>query len=257
MNYLVIGLASALAAGLTLFSGFGLGTLLMPVMALFFPVPSAVALTAVVHLANNLLKLALLGRHVDRGILVRFGLPALVAAPVGALGLMALARVPPMASYHFLGAERVVTAVKLVIAVLMLAFAAMDGLPRFKRLALPARWLPVGGVLSGFFGGLSGHQGAFRSAFLAKSGLSTEAFLGTGVVIAVLVDLARLAVYAGNFQAINWAASGWALGCATAAALAGTWITARWVKKITIEMVQATVAILLVVIALGLASGLI
>ena len=36
-------------------------------------------------------------------------------------------------------------------------------------LALPSRWLALGGVLSGFFGGLSGNQGALRSAFLLKS----------------------------------------------------------------------------------------
>ena len=36
MEWLVIGIAALLTSMLTLFSGFGLGTLLMPVMALFF-----------------------------------------------------------------------------------------------------------------------------------------------------------------------------------------------------------------------------
>jgi hypothetical protein len=58
------------AALLTLFSGFGLGTLLLPVFALFLPVEIAVAATAVVHLANNLFKLALVGRHADRSVVV-------------------------------------------------------------------------------------------------------------------------------------------------------------------------------------------
>ncbi len=38
--------------------------------------------------------------------------------------------------------------------------------------------------MTGFFGGLSGMQGAMRSAFLAKSGLGKEAFIATGAVIA-------------------------------------------------------------------------
>jgi hypothetical protein len=54
MDLLIIGLAALLASGLTFFSGFGLGTILMPVFALFVPVPLAVAATAVVHFANNL-----------------------------------------------------------------------------------------------------------------------------------------------------------------------------------------------------------
>lgn len=46
----------------------------------------------------------------------------------------------------------------------------------------PPHWLPLGGLLSGFFGGLSGNQGALRSAFLLKAGLSKEAFIATGTV---------------------------------------------------------------------------
>ncbi len=65
MPYLLICLAAFLASGLTLFSGFGLGTLLLPVMVLFFPIDLAIALTAVVHALNNLFKCWLLGRHAD------------------------------------------------------------------------------------------------------------------------------------------------------------------------------------------------
>ena len=71
----------------------------------------------------------------------------------------------------------------------------LELLPVFTRLALDRRWLPVGGLVSGFFGGLSGHQGAFRSMFLVKAGLDKEAFVATGVVLAVVVDMARLVVY--------------------------------------------------------------
>lgn len=48
--------------------------------------------------------------------------------------------------------------------------------------------------MSGFFGGLSGNQGAFRSAFLIKAGLSKDAYIATGVVAAVIVDLTRLGI---------------------------------------------------------------
>ena len=61
--YLLIGSASFAVAALTLLAGFGLGTLLLPAFAIFFPAEIAVAMVAVVHALNNLFKLALLGRR--------------------------------------------------------------------------------------------------------------------------------------------------------------------------------------------------
>jgi uncharacterized membrane protein YfcA len=80
MSYLIICLAALISSGLTLFSGFGLGTLLMPVFAVFFPVEIAIALTAIVHFLNNLFKLALLGKHADKTVVLKFGIPAFVTA---------------------------------------------------------------------------------------------------------------------------------------------------------------------------------
>ena len=84
MEYLVISIAAIIASGLTLFSGFGLGTLLMPVFAIFFPVEIAIALTAIVHFLNNLFKFILVGKFTDKGVVLRFGLPAAIFAFFGA-----------------------------------------------------------------------------------------------------------------------------------------------------------------------------
>jgi hypothetical protein len=67
LSLAVIAAASLVAAGLTLFSGFGLGTILMPVFALFFLLEAAIALTASVHFLNNILKFGMLGKDADRG----------------------------------------------------------------------------------------------------------------------------------------------------------------------------------------------
>ena len=101
MPYLIICLAAFLASGLTLFSGFGLGTLLFPVMALFFPIDLAIALTAVVHALNNLFKFWLLGRHANRGVVVKFGIPAILSALAG--GLVAPVAFGNPASAHLPG----------------------------------------------------------------------------------------------------------------------------------------------------------
>ena len=68
---------------------------------------------------------------------------------------------------------------------------------------LSRNYLIIGGFISGFFGGLSGHQGALRSLFIGKSIGDKKEFIATGIMIACLVDLGRLPVYFSNFQSIQ------------------------------------------------------
>jgi uncharacterized membrane protein YfcA len=260
LNYLIVGLAAFFAAGLTMYSGFGLGTLMLPVFALFFPVEMAVVATALVHGANNVFKVSLLGRHADREVVLKFGVAAIVAAIFGALTLGWLARLD--ASMSVAVNEEVVsevTPVKLMIGFLMIGFALFELLPRFRNLEFDRRYLPLGGLLSGFFGGLSGHQGALRSAFLAKSGLSTEGFVGSNAVIGFLVDLTRISVYVALFTAAggNLADfSGWPLVITgSLAAFCGVMTGKRFLRKVTMKSVQTLVGVLLFGVGLALLSG--
>lgn len=256
MDILVIALAALIASGLTLFSGFGLGTLLMPVVAIFFPIDIAVGITAVVHLANNVFKLGLLGRGAHWPVVARFGIPAMIAAFIGAWLLGSLAGAASLAEYSLAGIDATVTPVKLVIGVLILAFALLELSPRFAAMTFAMRWMPFGGVLSGFFGGLSGHQGAFRSMFLIKSGISKEQFIATSVVLAVMVDVARLLIYGAEAvearSEIDWLL----VGVACLAAFAGAFFGARLIGKMTLLTVQRLVAGMLVIVGTGLSSGL-
>lgn len=257
MTLLVLPLVSLVAAGLTLFSGFGLGTLLTPAFAFFFPIELAVGLTAIVHLANNLFKLALLGRHADRRTLLLFAVPAVFAAFLGAEALARLSSLPPLCSYSLGSRLLQVTPVKAVVSSLILAFVALELSPRFASLQLPPRFLPLGGLLSGFFGGLSGHQGALRSVFLLKAGLSKESFIATGVVIACLIDVTRLSVYSRHLSLPSLSANLPLLLAAISSAFAGSFLGARLLHKVTLRFVQLTVSLALVLISLALFSGLI
>lgn len=257
MQYIVIPAVALLASGLTLFSGFGLGTLLMPAFALFFPVDLAVALTAIVHFLNNLFKLWLLGKHAHWGIVLRFGIPAIFAALAGAGLLLLLSQQQPLMTYRLGGREFDILWVKLIVAVLMIAFALIEVLPRLAALQCDRKYLPVGGIISGFFGGLSGNQGAMRSAFLIRCGLDKEAFVATGVIIACLVDVSRLSVYAAHWRVAGVAENTALLIVATFAAFLGAFIGNRLLKKTTLKMVQLVVSAMLMVIAVGLAAGVI
>jgi uncharacterized protein len=255
MEILWITIAAFGASLLTLFSGFGLGTLLMPVVALFFPVEVAIGVTAIVHLSNNVLKIMLLGRQADRGVVLRFGVPALLAAVAGAMTLGWLSHLSPLVEYELAGRDLVIMPVKLTIGVLILGFVLMDLSPAVKAMRFGARLLPIGGLVSGFFGGLSGNQGAFRSMFLLKAGLTKEQFVATGVVLAVIVDLARLPVYGVGLIRSGLQVDPTLVFTACFAAFAGSFLASRLLKKLTILAVQRIVGVLLILVALGFITG--
>lgn len=262
MHFAAVCAASILAAALTFFSGFGLGTLLLPVFAALYPVEVAVAATAVVHLANNLFKFGLVGREVHVRTLLRFGVPAAAAALFGAWLLTRLTFLQPLHSYTLGNRLCEITIVKTVIAAVIAAFASLELSPRFERWSVPVRWMLLGGAFSGFFGGLSGHQGALRSAFLLRAGLTKEQFIATGVAVAVIVDLARLLVYGVSFFGRGWdslrAHGGVSVviaGCL--AAFLGSIVGARLVRKVTMPGLRRVVGVMLLILAGALAAGVI
>jgi uncharacterized membrane protein YfcA len=260
MELILIGLAALFTSALTLFSGFGLGTILMPVFALFFPLPLAIAATVVVHFANNLFKLGLMARQADWPVVAKFSVPAAMAAIIGAASLTFFDRLPALWQYTLAGTDFEVMPVKAVIGSLIVLFALLELSPRFQALTFPPRWLSVGGVLSGFFGGLSGNQGALRSAFLLKAGLSKEAFVATGVVSAVIVDAMRLTVYGTSMLVDHFAQSKTLLAPVAVASLAafmGAFVGKKCLQKITLRGVQLSVAVAMLIIGLALIAGVV
>lgn len=257
MEILVICVAGFVAAGLTLFSGFGLGTILLPVFLFFFPVDIAVAATAIVHFLNNLFKLGLVGKHAIGRIVLKFGLPAIAAAFIGALSLLIATDLEPITRYTLGNRDFIVTPVKLLMAVLIIGFAFVEIHPVASQIRLEERYMFLGGALSGFFGGLSGHQGALRSAFLLRAGMSKEAFIATGVVIACLVDVTRMAVYANHFAVSGLTENSSLIVAATVSAFLGSYVGSRLLTKITMRSIQIVVTVLLLLIGLGLGAGII
>ena len=133
MEIVIISLAAFLTAVLTFFSGFGLGTILAPVFAIFFPIDIAIALTGVVHFSNNLFKIALVGKNTDKAVLFRFGIPAIVASFAGAWLLLKITVLPILFQYELFGKVFEVTPVKLIIALLLIVFSILEISPSFQK----------------------------------------------------------------------------------------------------------------------------
>lgn len=174
-----MGVAALLAGAIAAVSGFGVGSLLTPVLALEHGTRVAVALVAVPHLVGTAVRLAALWRQVDRQVLLRFGALSAAGGLVGAL----------------LNARLGNAALTFIFAALLLlaGVVSLAGLTERVRLGGPAAW--AAGAVSGVFGGLLGNQGGIRAAALLAFDLRKESFVATATAVALVIDGARLPVY--------------------------------------------------------------
>lgn len=262
MEIILVSIVAFIAAMLTFFSGFGLGTILLPVFALFFPIEIAIAMTAIVHLINNIFKLFLIWNYIDKKIVARFAFTAAIFAFFGAFVLKSMSADAVFYSFEWLNLKFKVTLLKSIIGFLMIIFAIVELNKQLQNVTFPKKYLPLGGALSGFFGGLSGHQGALRSMFLIRSRLTKEAFIATGIATAVIIDISRLTVYGTSFftkhtsltihpQATQM------IAFACLSAFLGSYIGQKLLKKVTLEIVNKVVGLMILLTAFLLIFGFI
>ncbi|MGE0175218.1 MAG: TSUP family transporter [Oligoflexales bacterium] len=262
MEYIIVVLVTIIVSSLTFLSGFGLGTLLLPVFIVFFPIDIAIASTAIVHLANNVFKAFLAGKKADTNVLWKFSIPAAILAIIGAFLLNQLSGIPTLHSYQMADHTFSITPVKLIVAVIMLTFSVIEFLPATKNLAFDPKLIPVGGAISGFFGGLTGHQGALRAAFLVRLGLDKETFIGTTILSSIVIDVSRLVVYGAtfftkDFRTLLDQGQAGVIVAGVIAAFIGAVLGYFFVKKVTLEFIHKVIGILLVFYSVALGAGLI
>lgn len=255
-SFLIIFMASLIGSALTLFSGFGLGTLMLPVFSIFFPLPLAIAMTAIVHLLNNFLKLGLFIRHTHWKTVALFGITSVIGALLGAYLLSIIDKSDIQFTYSLFGFHPKTNPVKLIIGSLMITFAIYELWPG-DGVVFKGNHLLTGGLVSGFFGGLSGHQGALRSAFLIHLNFSKETFIATGVTIACFVDLTRIPLYFINSDAVLSLVNPVYIVIAVLGAFIGVYLGSKYLKKVTIHSVQVIVGSLLLIYGILLTSGII
>lgn len=244
------------ASWLTLISGFGLGTLLLPVFILFFNPLEALAMTAVVHFLNNLFKFSLLYKQVNKTVLLYFGVTGMIGAAFGAK--LSLHLTDAVAYSHvFLGEHRSVSYFSTIVGGVMILFALQELLFGKVGFAFKRGALIPGGAISGFFGGLSGHQGALRSMFLLKAGLTPKVYVATGTAIALLVDVTRIPLYINRLsEDVLQGKSEWLIvSLATLSAFAGAYIGKRMIEKVTFRSIQWIVGSFMIAIGALLLTG--
>jgi uncharacterized membrane protein YfcA len=172
-------LASILAGAIASLAGFGIGSILTPLLALSVGTKEAVVAVSIPHLVATALRFWGLRHTIDFHVLKNFGISS---AAGGLLGALLGSRFSSPILAYILGA--------------LLIFAGLTGLTGISqkmRFGRKAAWL--GGAVSGMLGGLVGNQGGIRSAALLGFDLDAKTFVATATAIALVVDGARMPIY--------------------------------------------------------------
>ena len=253
--FLLISVVSFSASILTFFSGFGLGTLLLPVFSLFMPIELAVLATAIVHILNNALKFILVRNFIDKAVLLSFGISAVFGAFIGAMIQKKIGGSLIVYELELLDTTKRVELLSFVIGILMLVFAVLDLIPILKKISFGKGQFTIGGFLSGFFGGLSGHQGALRAAFLAKSNLKAEVFISTSVCLSLLIDATRIPIYLSSNVRIydHW----FLIAPACVFAFLGSYFGKKLFTKKKVQNIRVFVAVFLFLMGGAMVVGLV
>lgn len=235
LPYEALVAAAAIAAGaLASVVGFGIGSLLTPVLAMHAGTKVAVAAVSIPHLIGTALRFALVAGHVDRRVFWSFGL---TSAAGGLAGAMLHSRLGGPVLSAIFGC-----------LLIFVAISELTGLSTRLRFEGPAAW--IAGAGSGLLGGLVGNQGGIRSAALIGVHLRRDAFIATATAVGLMVDAARMPVY--FFSERHAVTAIWPLvGIATAGVIAGTLAGRRVLARVPEAWFHRIVAI--VIGALGAA----
>ena len=235
----LFGLLAVVAGAVAAVAGFGIGSLLTPALSAIVETKVAVAVVAVPHVIATGARLWVLRASVDRRVLLTFGLASAAGGLAGALLQTTLAS-PLLAAV--LGALLIVA-----------GMSEITGLG--KRLRFAGLWATVAGIVSGMFGGLVGNQGGIRSAALLRFDLPREGLVATATATALLVDAARLPVYAVTTGADiirEWPT----VVLLTAGVLIGTFAGAPILRRLPEPVFRCGLAILLIVLGGALVFGI-
>ena len=218
--------------------GFGIGSLLTPLLALRLGMDVAVAAVTIPHALATAVRCWRLRAHIDRDVLVRFGLISAIGALAGAL---VYTRLGPTGLTRVLGG--------------LLLLTSMSQLTGWS-----ARWRPHGvlvtgfGLASGFFGGIAGNQGGLRSAALLAFDLAPLRFVATATATGLLVDTARTPVYLWDTGAALlplWAP----IGAASIGVLIGTVLGERLLLGLSRQQFGHIVAVAIAALGIWLLVG--
>jgi uncharacterized membrane protein YfcA len=232
---ITVFLVAVLAGSIAAVAGFGIGSLLTPLLALELGMKTAVALVSIPHAAGTALRLWMLRAAVDGKVLLSFGLTSAAGGLAGAL----------------LQSTSNNAALNALLAGLLIFAGTLSLLGWAQRLRFGRTGAWMAGALSGLLGGLVGNQGGIRSAAMLGFDIQPAAFVATATAIALMVDAARMPVYLYTQGGSLGPAKEYIL-IATAGVLVGTLAGGRILRRIPTGIFRRIVGAIILFLGIAL-----
>lgn len=237
---IIVLIVSVLAGATASVVGFGIGSLLTPLVAIRYGMPTAVALVSIPHAIATAFRCWRLRSAIDWQVLRSFGIVSAAGGLAGA------------AAYTWAGGRELTVALALLL--ILTASATLTG--------WMMRWTPRGplvwllGAASGAFGGLAGNQGGIRAAAMQPFRLAPAAFIATATATGLLVDAARMPVYAVEIASAAALPAGFWLLATTASAgvVAGTLAGERMLLGLSLAQFRRVLGVAIGALGLWLLS---
>jgi uncharacterized membrane protein YfcA len=174
-------LTAILAGIIVAVSGFGIGNLLTPILAIKFGGKVAIAAVALPHLIGTTLRFMFLKTKIDKKIFIYFGITSAIGGLIGAL----------------LYWKTTSQALTFIFGIILIFASLMEFSGFLRKIKIGKNTALMGGLLSGFLGGLVGNQGGIRSAALLSFDMDQKAFIATATATAIglIIDAVRIPIY--------------------------------------------------------------
>ena len=179
MELILVFLGVIFAAALTVPAGFGLSTIMTPIVLWMMPPHEAVAVVGIVHGMHNAAKYISLREYVDIDAVKHYGIWLVIGAIIGAILNNSVPQKPLL----------------LIIGIFLIILPLLTISEKWTNYKIPEANDRIGGFGSGFMCGLSGNQGALRSMFLTRRLKDKMNYAATASVLALCVDVTRVPVY--------------------------------------------------------------
>jgi uncharacterized protein len=174
-----ISLLTLLASLIGTLAGFGISTIMVPILLMIFPLPQTLLLVGIIHWFNDIWKMLLFRKGIRWKLFLAFGLPGIFTSFIGSsLSL----RISQEILSRALGAF-------LISYVLFITFNRAFKLGERFSVAISS------GALTGFFAGIFGIGGEINAVALSAFNLEKAVYIATAGAISFMIDSTRIATY--------------------------------------------------------------
>ncbi len=174
-----IALLTLLASTIGTLAGFGISTIMVPVLLIILPLPQTLLLVGVIHWFNDVWKIILFREGIRWKLFLAFGLPGILTSFIGSSLSLRISR----------------EILSRALGVFLIAYVLFIIFNRTFKLSQKLSVAVSGGALTGFFAGIFGIGGEINAVALSAFNLKKAVYVATAGAISFMIDSTRIATY--------------------------------------------------------------